>query len=100
MYDIYIGNVESEKFELIISLEQKTHEYFFSSLNEEIVSCPYLYQLKDYADTVNYYSPEIAKLQIELESIKIEDSLFFEAIKFACQMSIRSRLDLIFSGED
>jgi hypothetical protein len=103
MYDIYIGEVETERLELIFSLEEEEHEKFFSFLlkKDKNFSYPYLNQLKNYEYSVNFYRNEIFILQEELESIKTTmNFIFLEKLRLACEIALEKNLELICSGEE
>lgn len=70
MYDIYIGTNPDIEGNLVLKLSFSKDEHAKIFQHPEIQKLPYLREMKDFYETVNYFEVEIKTLQQELPEFK------------------------------
>jgi hypothetical protein len=100
MYNIYIGNTNTESLKLLFTLDKERHNELFEFIKSNNIEIKILNEFKCYKDTINLFNNEIKILIKELEYInEIKNMDFPRKLREACNEALENDLELICSGE-
>jgi hypothetical protein len=100
MYNIYIGNTNTESLKLLFTFNKEKHNELFEFIEANDIEIKILNEFKDYNGTINIFKNEIIILLKELDYInKIKNIDFSIKLGMACNEALERDLELICSGE-